>query len=154
MAILSIFLRYPTRMKTSESLQIILSLLFISSTSYALAQSTHPLHVGLYATEQAIRGADSVNTDCASCHANDLRGNSNSPELVGMSFLFLWENRPLSVLYEKMRKEMPTNRPGSLATATYLDLLAFILQQNGYPGGVVLTEYRLFDPQRLIVPPP
>ena len=54
-----------------------------------------------------------------------------------------------------MRKEMPTNRPGSfLATATYLDLLAFILQQNGYPGGEVLTEARLFDPQLLIIPPP
>jgi hypothetical protein len=53
-----------------------------------------------------------------------------------------------------MRKEMPTNRPGSLATTTYLDLLAFILQQNGYPGGEVLTEARLFDPQLLIIPPP
>ncbi len=77
-----------------------------------------------------------------------------SPGLVGISFLFLWENRPLSVLFEKMRKEMPTNRPGSLATTTYLDLLAFILQQNGYPGGEVLTEARLFDPQLLIIPPP
>jgi len=154
MAILSISLRYPTRMKTPKSLQIILSLLFVSSTGNALAQSTHPLHVGLYATEQASRGRDSYNTDCASCHANDLRGNSNSPGLVGISFLFLWENRPLSVLFEKMRKEMPTNRPGSLATTTYLDLLAFILQQNGYPGGEVLTEARLFDRQLLIIPPP
>ena len=106
MAILSISLRYPTRMKTSKSLQIILSLLFVSSTGNALAQSTHPLLVGLYATEQASRGRDSYNTDCASCHANDLRGNSNSPGLVGISFLFLG----ISVLFEKMRKEMPTNR--------------------------------------------
>ena len=121
-------------MKTSKSLQITLSLLFVSSPGYALAQSTHPLHVGLYATEQASRGRDSYNNDCASCHANDLRGNSNSPALVGISFLFLWENRPLSVLFEKMRKEMPTNRPGGLATITYLDLLAIILQRNGYPG--------------------
>ena len=136
-------------MKTSKSLQIILFLLFASSIGCALAQSTHPLHVGLYATEQASRGRDSYNADCASCHANDLRGNSNSPALVGISFLFLWENRPLSILFEKMRKEMPTNRPGSLATTTYLDLLAFILQQNGYPGGEVLTEGRLVDPSFL-----
>ena len=141
-------------MKTSKSLQTILSLLFLSSTSYVLAQSAHPLHAGLYATEQASRGKDSYKTACASCHANDLHGNSNSPGLVGVSFLFLWENRPLSVLFEKMSKEMPTNRPGSLATTTYLDLLAFILQQNGYPEGELLTEERLFDPQLLSVPPP
>ena len=49
---------------------------------------------------------------------------------------------------------MPTNRPGSLAITTYLDLLALILQQNGYPGGEVLSEARLVDPQLLIVPPP
>ena len=53
-----------------------------------------------------------------------------------------------------MSKEMPTNRPGSFATTTYLDLLAFILQQNGNPEGELLTEDRLIDPQLLIVPPP
>ena len=141
-------------MKAQKFLQITLSLLCIYLISDTLAQSVHPLHDGLYTAEQASRGKDSYMTSCASCHAVDLRGNSNSPGLVGVGFLFLWENRPLSVLFEKMRKEMPTNRPGSLATTTYLDLLAFILQQNGYPGGEVLTEARLFDPQLLIIPPP
>ena len=92
-------------------------------------------------------------TSCASCHAVDLRGNSNSPGLVGVGFLFLWENRPLSELFEKMRNDMPTNRPRSLPTNTYLDLLAFILQQNGYPESEELEESRLIDPELLIVPP-
>jgi hypothetical protein len=52
-----------------------------------------------------------------------------------------------------MRKDMPTNRPGSLPTNTYLDLLAFILQQNGYPESEELEESRLIDPELLIVPP-
>lgn len=91
---------------------------------------------------------------CASCHANDLRGNSNSPGLVGMGFLFLWEGRPLSELFEKMRNEMPTDRPGSLSATTYADLLAFILQRNGYPSGsTALGPDALASPELLIVAP-
>ena len=48
---------------------------------------------------------------------------------------------------------MPTNAPGSLSATSYLDLLAFILQRNGYPDSEVLTEDRLFDSGLLIVPP-
>lgn len=140
-------------MKAQKFLQITLSFLCIHLISDTVAQSAHPLHAGLYTSEQASRGRDSYMTTCASCHAVDLRGNSNSPGLVGVGFLFLWENRPLSELFEKMRKDMPTNRPGSLATTTYLDLLAFILQQNGYPESEVLKESRLNDPELLIVPP-
>jgi len=140
-------------MKAQKLLQATLSLLCIYLISDTLAQSVHPLHDGLYTAEQASRGKDSYMTSCASCHAVDLRGTSNSPGLVGVGFLFLWENRPLSELFEKMRKDMPTNRPGSLPTNTYLDLLAFILQQNGYPESEELEESRLIDPELLIVPP-
>lgn len=153
MATQSIYLRYLTRMKASRFLQIIFPLLSFCSTDYLSAQSAHPLHAGLYETEQASRGRDIYMTACASCHANDLRGNSNSPGLIGISFLFLWEYRPLSELFEKISKEMPTNAPGSLATTSYLDLLAFILQRNGYPESEVLTEDRLSDSSLLIVPP-
>jgi len=141
-------------MKTSRFLQIILLLISFCSTGYPSAQTAHPLHAGFYETEQASRGRDIYMTACVSCHASDLRGNSNSPGLIGMSFLFLWENRPLSELFEKMRKEMPTNAPGSLSTTSYLDLLAFILQRNGYPESELLTEERLIDSGLLIVPPP
>ena len=140
-------------MKISRFLQIIFLFLSFCSTGYLSAQSVHPLYAGLYEIEQANRGRDIYMTACASCHANDLRGNSNSPGLIGISFLFLWENRPLGELFEKMRKEMPTNAPGSLSATSYLDLLAFILQRNGYPDSEVLTEDRVFDSGLLIVPP-
>ena len=140
-------------MKSQNFLQTTLSLICVYLISDTLAQSAHPLHDGLYTAEQASRGKDSYMTSCASCHAVDLRGNSNSPGLVGVGFLFLWENRPLSELFEKMRNDMPTNRPGTLPTNTYLDLLAFILQQNGYPESEELEESRLIDPELLIVSP-
>ncbi len=120
-----------------------------------VAQTDHPMHLGIFTTEQANRGEAAYRSNCASCHANDLRGNSNSPGLVGMSFLFLWEQRPLAELFNTMRVEMPTDRPGSLSTATYLDLLAFILQQNGYPAGDNGLSATIGDvPSILIVAPP
>lgn len=127
----------------------------ISFSSSALAQEESLLHQGIYTEAQASRGQSAYMANCASCHANDLRGNSNSPGLIGVGFLFLWEGRPLAELFEKMRSEMPTDRPGSLATEVYLELLAFILQKNGYPAGAGdLTEAVTDDPSVLIVAAP
>ena len=89
----------------------------------------------LYSQAQSERGAAVYTANCASCHASDLRGNSNSPGLVGVGFQFLWQGRPLSEFYNKMRSNMPTNNPASLPEQSYIDLLAFILQQNDYPSG-------------------
>ena len=131
----------------------LLAALFFNTGS--LSQPGHPLHQGLYSAEQASRGETAFMASCASCHANDLRGNSNSPGLVGVSFLFLWEDRPLLELFTKMREEMPTDRPGSLSQATYLDLLAFILQKNGYPEGQSALDASTLNAADLaIIPPP
>lgn len=92
--------------------------------------------------------------NCASCHANDLRGNSNSPGLIGLSFLFLWEGRPLGELFEKMRTEMPTDRPGALSLDTYLDLTAFLLQANEYPSSSSPLTAELIESGISIVSPP
>lgn len=131
---------------------LVCSSLIVAGNS--LAQSDNPLHQGIYTEAQASSGETAFMASCASCHANDLRGNSNSPGLVGMGFLFLWEGRPLSELFEKMRNEMPTDRPGSLSATTYADLLAFILQRNGYPSGsTALGPDALASPELLIVAP-
>lgn len=123
--------------------------------SVSWAQSSHPLHGGIYSAEQASRGEAAYMTNCASCHANDLRGNSNSPGLIGVGFLFLWEERPLAELFQKMRDEMPTDRPGSLPAETYVDLLAFLLHSNGYPSGPeALNTAVLADETLSIVAPP
>ncbi len=90
---------------------------------------------GVYSGAQAQRGAPAYAEACSSCHADDLRGNSNAPSLVGASFLFLWEDRSLNELFTVIRTEMPTNAPNSLPTTTYVDILAFVLEANGFPAG-------------------
>lgn len=101
----------------------------------AVAQTQASLDQGLFTEEQVRRGAAAYSSDCVACHASDLRGNSNSPGLVGLGFLFLWEGRPLSELFMQMRQTMPSDRPAALPEQTYIDLLAFLLDSNGFPAG-------------------
>lgn len=90
---------------------------------------------GIYTEEQASRGAEDYAARCASCHSADLRGNSNSPSLIGLSFMFIWEGRTLGELFTKMSTEMPTDQPGSLSQQSYSAILAFILKSNDFPAG-------------------
>lgn len=109
-------------------------------TPLAVAQSLPSLGQGLFTEDQAARGAEAYANHCVACHASDLRGNSNSPGLVGLGFLFLWEGRPLSELFRQMRQTMPSDRPAALPEQTYVDLLAFLLSSNGFPAGdIALT---------------
>ena len=90
---------------------------------------------GVYTEEQAERGGVRYTEPCAGCHAPDLRGNTTSPSLVGMSFTFLWGERTLGELFGKIQQLMPTDRPNSLPAQTYRNILAFILRANSYPAG-------------------
>ena len=90
---------------------------------------------GVYTEAQAERGGVQYTESCAGCHAPDLRGNTTSPSLVGLSFAFLWGERTLGELFGRIQELMPTDRPGSLSAQTYRDILAFILRANSYPAG-------------------
>jgi mono/diheme cytochrome c family protein len=90
---------------------------------------------GVYTSAQAERGAAQYAEACSACHAADLRGNSNAPSLLGLSFLFVWETRSLDELFTTIRTRMPTNAPNSLTATTYVDIVAYILEVNGFPPG-------------------
>ena len=112
---------------------LLLKLFLLQSIGYA--QSSNSTGDGIYTVAQAERGAEQYAARCASCHSADLRGNSNSPSLRGMAFMFIWEGKSVGELFTKMRSEMPTDQPGGLSANTYADILAFILQINEFPDG-------------------
>lgn len=89
---------------------------------------------GIYTTEQATRGNDAYNRNCAVCHRSDLGGREGRA-LVGSKFFEAWGEDTLDNLFAVIRQRMPENRPGSLDEGTYLDILAYILQRNEYPAG-------------------
>ena len=125
-------------MKTSNlpSLSAILCFAVIAFvTSVSSGQGSTEIWAGVYTPEQAARGEAVYTETCIACHGQDLGGNSNSPGLVGMGFMFLWEGRTLGVFFEKIQAEMPTDRPGQLPMQDYLDVIAYILQKNAFPEG-------------------
>ncbi len=90
---------------------------------------------GVYTEEQGSRGRTEYMQTCASCHAEDLRGKGTAPSLVEESFWFLYGDMTVGDLWERVRTLMPSDRPGSLSSQSYRDVVAFILQSNKLPPG-------------------
>ncbi len=113
---------------------ILIITLWYAGISGSSAQQPTSIWDGIYSDAQAERGAAAYSARCASCHAVDLRGNSNAPGLLGVGFMFLWEGRSVGELFTKLRTEMPSDQPGSLPAQTYIDILSFILRSNQFPS--------------------
>lgn len=90
---------------------------------------------GVYTGAQASRGETLYNSSCAVCHGDDLAGSEMGPGLAGSSFLNFWEGLSLGDLYQVMSVSMPQDNPGSLDTAEYVDLIAYMLQESEMPAG-------------------
>ena len=96
----------------------------------------------LFTVQQAEHGKKIYATHCAACHGAGLQG-AVAPALTGAAFARSWSNAgswgnsKLTVddLNYIIRSSMPRNAPGSLSTRDYTDVLAFLLQENGYESG-------------------
>ena len=90
----------------------------------------------LYTAAQAEEGDYLFVHKCAECHGSDMEGMS-APPLKGPDFRRLATARNFNVqsLLTFVSLYMPRYAPGSLTPEQYSDLVAFILQQNGYPAG-------------------
>ena len=89
---------------------------------------------GIYTDAQAARGAASYDAACARCHRSDL-GGADGPALRDDRFNRVFAGTPLHGLYERVTTTMPRNAPASLAEGVYLDILAHLLRENGFPAG-------------------
>ncbi|MCD7061392.1 c-type cytochrome [Pelagibacterium xiamenense] len=115
----------------------------------AQADTTAPVS---YSREQAARGEDRYASECEECHGDDLRGGLNGgPPLRGMAFEQKFANgAPASAMFLFMSTLMPPNAPGRFSEDGYADLMAFILQENGFqPGAELPSDVDALD--RLIV---
>lgn len=128
-------------------------LFFLSAAALSSAQEAPSIWDGIYSAEQASRGEAVYREACLSCHGQDLGGNSNSPGLVGMGFMFLWEGRTVGEFFEKIRSEMPTDRPGQLPEQDYLSVLAYILQNNNFSAGAQALTSKQSDLDAIVIEP-
>jgi S-disulfanyl-L-cysteine oxidoreductase SoxD len=121
-------------------------LMAVSAGLYAvLAQSPNSVWDGVYSAEQAKRGEALYSQQCAACHGDSLEGNGQTeraqrlerrlPPLSGDLFKGNWNGRPLSDLFDKIRKTMPRDDPGKISPNENADILAYLLQFNQFPAG-------------------
>ena len=91
---------------------------------------------GLYTKEQAQRGRVLYDAQCADCHGAKLEGGTSTP-LAGDEFFASWSRPELTLddFYYIVRKTMPKEAAGTLTKEAYTDVVAYILQQNGFPAG-------------------
>lgn len=116
---------------------------------------------GLFTTEQARRGREVYRSECASCHRDDLNGrrSDGGPALRGTEFLNKWRGQGVMEILRPAEELMPAQHPGKAWSApdspvrppaqgrapapppsqlnrqAYVDVIAYILQQNGAPAG-------------------
>src|SRR5262245_21327312 len=119
-----------TRAKTS----VCVGVLCAGALAIVSAQVRTPWD-GVYSHAQAKRGEAIYADRCASCHAPDLSGMDQAPPLVGADFLTEWNDLTMNDLMERVRISMPADSPGSLQRQQVADVIALVLQKDGFPGG-------------------
>jgi mono/diheme cytochrome c family protein len=113
---------------------------------------------GVYTDAQAVRGSAAYDAACTQCHRADLTG-ADGPALRAERFAKNFAGRDLKTLYTKIATTMPRAAPGSLGDGVYLDIVAHVLRENGFPAGDreltadVLSTVRVL-PGRAKPPPP
>lgn len=100
------------------------------------------LRQGAFTQAQAERGSTVYEENCLRCHGEDLetaRGGTEygvpSPPLAGAGFLNRWKEKRLDELFTLIQTSMPKNTSVKLKSEESVDVLAFLLQQNGFPAG-------------------
>jgi cbb3-type cytochrome c oxidase subunit III len=105
-------------------------ILVFSAATVVCAQTT--VLNGVYSNIQAQRGAKHYNNICANCHEG---GEPDADPLFGAEFIDRWREAPLAFLYGFISTNMPGDDAGNLSEATYVESIAFLLKENGYPAG-------------------
>jgi mono/diheme cytochrome c family protein len=101
----------------------------------AAAQQPVRIWDGVFSTDQAARGKSAFDLSCSRCHNIALTGSERGPAIKGSAFLSHWEKDTLASLFSKIRDTMPEGGPGTVKDEVKIDILSYILQQNGFPTG-------------------
>src|SRR5437762_7102849 len=111
----------------------------------------------VYSDAQAARGAAAYEAACAGCHRADL-GGGTGPALKQQRFARQFAGKDLRTLFMKVATTMPRNAPGSLGDNVALDLIAYLLRENGFPAGSEELTADALDGIRVVAgmrkPPP
>ena len=94
----------------------------------------------LYTTAQAKDGEQKFAENCAQCHGDNLEGMAG-PALKGPNFASEKAAFKVGDIFKIVSENMPATQPGSLEHGDYVQIMAFLLQQNGFPAGSTELQF-------------
>lgn len=102
----------------------------------AVAQeATRSVWDGVYTEDQSKNGQALYNSECASCHGDQLNGGEMAPPLAGGEFMSNWNGLTVGDLFERIRTGMPPGTPSKVGRDAKVAIVAYILQYNKFPSG-------------------
>lgn len=101
----------------------------------AIAAGRHATAQVLFSDGSTVRGnvdagQAAYSRSCMACHGPRLEGSPFAPTLVGKAFQDHWRGKPAAELLTQMQKTMPPKGTGTVKSATFPDLLAFLVKAN------------------------
>jgi mono/diheme cytochrome c family protein len=109
----------------------------LASTAAPLATAQKTTNDRVYSKAQADGAKASFNKLCADCHAFTVAAKKRPADLpLGDDpFLKKWNGRSLDELVTLIVMTMPNDGSAVVTDAEAIDMVAYILQQNGFPAG-------------------
>ena len=106
--------------------------LFAAAAGATLAGQAAPVSAPVSA--QAERGLKLYAANCSSCHGAEMVAGAGAPSLTGPEFLFSWNRKPASGLFDYARMFMPPGQAGSLSGQQYADIVAALFKASEFPA--------------------
>ena len=123
-----------TLIRALSPLPLALAIAVVAPSAGGAQDSEKTVADGVYTDAQAARGAAAYEIDCSGCHRADL-GGGTGPALKADRFARMFAGKDLKTLFTKIATTMPRNAPASLGDGVYLDIVAHVLKENGFPAG-------------------
>jgi len=96
----------------------------------------------VFAKAQATRGSDLYAKHCDRCHdpAKVPPGKKPGPPTIGPKFIETWQDRTIGELFGSIMNTMPSDGSITLTADQTLDVVAYMLQANGFPDGPIAMK--------------
>src|SRR5579872_3450337 len=107
----------------------------IALAGMGVSQTQRSVWDGVYSAEQAKRGQARYNELCGSCHGDTLGGGESAPPLAGGEFMANWNTLTVGDLFDRTRRTMPQDKPGTLSREAGAEVVAYLLSANQFPAG-------------------
>ena len=104
-----------------------------------------------FTAAQSAAGKTAYNASCAVCHGNTLTNGTMGTPLAGPYFRKMWTGRTVRAFYDRAHKTMPPAAPGSLAVDVYANIVAYILDINGFKAGGTPLAARSGTLDRMVI---